>query len=59
MRSLATFVIIFSVSVSEVHGVGSVGGYDDLVEDLADINNNVNEMREFFSSSLTSIDGEY
>ena len=59
MRSLATFVIISTVSVSEVLGVGSVGGYNDLVEDLADINNNVNEMREFFSSSLTSIDGEY
>ena len=57
--SLASFVIIFSVTVSEVLGVGSVGGYDDLVEDLADINNNVNEIREFFSSSLTSIHGEY
>ena len=57
--SLASFVIIFSVTVSEVLGVGSVGGYDDLVEDLADLNNNVNEIREFFSSSLTSIDGEY
>ena len=57
--SLASFVIIFSVTVSEVLGVGSVGGYDDLVEDLADINNNVNEIRELFSSSLTSIHGEY
>ena len=58
MRSLVTVVIIFSVTVSEVLGVGSVGGYDDLVEDLADLNNNVNEFREFFSSSLTSIHGE-
>ena len=57
MYNLALLVIIFNVN--EALGVGSIGGYDDIAEGLADLNSNLSEMKKLFSSSLTSIDGEY
>ena len=57
MNNLALLVIIFTVN--EALGVGSIGGYDDIAEGLADLNSNLSEMKKLFSSSLTSIDGEY
>ena len=56
MNNLAILVIIFTVH--EALGVGSVGGYGDIVDGLADLNSNLSEMKELFSSSLTSIDGD-
>ena len=56
MNSLAILVII--LTASEALGVGSVGGYGDIVDELADLNSNLSDMKELFSGSLTSIDGE-
>ena len=53
---LAILVII--LTASETLGVGSVGGYGDIVDELADLNSNLSDMKELFSGSLTSIDGE-
>ena len=56
MNSLAILVII--LTASEALGVGSIGGYGDIVDELADLNSNLSDMKELFSGSLTSIDGE-
>ena len=56
MNNPVILVIIFTVN--EALGVGSVGGYGDIVDGLADLNSNLSEMKELFSSSLTSIDGD-
>ena len=53
---LAILVII--LHVSDTLGVGSIGGYGDIADELADLNSNLSEMKELFSGSLTSIDGE-
>ena len=56
MNSLAILVII--LTVNEALGVGSIGGYGDIVDELADLNSHLSDMKELFSGSLTSIDGE-
>ena len=53
---LARLLII--LTVNKALGVGSVGGYGDIVDELADLNSNLSDMKELFSGSLTSIDGK-
>ena len=57
MNTLLAILVII-LSVSEALGVGSIGGYGDIADELADLNSNLSEMKELFSGSLTSIDGE-
>ena len=58
MNNLALLTVII-FAVTETLGVGSIGGYEDIADGLADLNSNLGEMKELLSSSLTSIDGEY
>ena len=57
MNTLLAILVII-LTVNETLGVGSIGGYGDIVDELADLNNNLSDMKELLSGSLTSIYGE-
>ena len=56
MNSLS--ILVIALAVNEATGVGSLGGYNDIVDELTDLNGNLSEMKKLFSNSLISIDGE-
>ena len=49
------FKMLLIIQVTRIESVGSINSIDNIINEIIDVKNNVHQMRESFSTSLTSI----